>query len=125
MSSQEKVMITVFIGVVIGIAVPLVDRVFAEARPLGQGSVIQKQYVAANRSSGITYRASGQDESPMYVDRSSPEQWIVLVKQGGEVFSVNVPPAVWESLEAGSPVEVNESVGRIFSYGKTLRAYKE
>lgn len=99
-----------------------VDRFTADRVSVGTGVVIRKAYSPATNSTGVGFAYDGKNWGPVAVSSSTAEEWVVIVRHGGNTFSLKVEPTTWGYVDEGSKVDVFEMRGKIKKWGKTVQA---
>lgn len=98
-----------------------IDKATADHVPVGSGVVVKKEHVGATSRTGVGIASNGRSSGPVVVVSSTPEKWVLLIRHGNEVFSVEVTSGSWGAIEEGAKVEVLEIRGMLGTWGKTIR----
>ena len=106
---------------IIGVFVVAVFDVLTALRvPAGKGVVVDKAYSAATHGTGVGVGSSGRSSGPVVVNTWTPEEWVVIVRHNGQIFSVETTADIWASVDKGSEVEVIEIRGNFGVVGKRI-----
>jgi len=99
----------------------IVDMASASKITVGSGVVIDKVYSPASSGTGVGFPVGGKSTSPVVMTTYSEEEWVLIVKVGGETFSEKVDAATWGTAEKGGSLEVYRKQGMLGSYGLTVK----
>ena len=122
MSKIEWLVIVAIVLILAALIFPAIDRARADRVPVGTGVVQKKIYSAETHSTGIGFTSSRNGTSPVLVNSSTPEEYVVIIKHEGETFSAKVDANTWGSVDDGTKVEVVEIRGKFWTFGKTIKA---